>query len=183
MQKRNGEKWLRCGLALMLSLVLAVSSPMLSRAETLEELEEKQQELEKELEELGAQLGYSEEEIRQLEERIEIVLAEITALDDQINACVANIAALEVKIADNEKLLETTAQQLIAAKEKEAEYLEAMKSRIRMMYEYGDVNYLELLLGSKSISDFFSRIEYVLQMASYDEKIQKGLEETRREIQ
>ena len=183
MRKKNGEKWLRCGLALMLTFVLAISCPVTANAETLEELEEKQQELEKELEELGEQLGYKEEEIRQLEARIEEVMLEISALDEQINACIANIADLEVKIADNEALLETTARQLSAAKETEAEYLEAMKGRIRMMYEYGDVNYLELLLGSKSISDFFSRIEYVIQMASYDEKIQKGLEETRREIQ
>ena len=51
------------------------------------------------------------------------------------------------------------------------------------MYEYGDVNYLEVLLGSKDISDFFSRIEYVGQMAEYDQGIQDNLEADRQKIQ
>ena len=183
MQKKTMQRWLRCGLAVLLAFIIIMSSVAPLFADTLDELEQKMQEYEQEIANLAAEQGLTEERIAELTAHIAEVMEEITVLDNQINACVSNIAMLEVNISNNEQLMKQLQTELVNAKETEAEYMGAMKERIRMMYEYGDVNYLELLLGSKSISDFFSRIEYVSQMASYDEKIQKGLEETRKRIQ
>lgn len=51
------------------------------------------------------------------------------------------------------------------------------------MYESDRSNYLEVLLNASSISDFFSRLEYISQMVEYDNKIMEDLDACRKTIQ
>lgn len=48
---------------------------------------------------------------------------------------------------------------------------EALRKRVRTIYEEGQMSYLEVLLQSSSISDFLSRIEYMACLVENDQKI------------
>ncbi len=54
-----------------------------------------------------------------------------------------------------------------AVKKADSQYA-TLKNRIRIMYEYGTDNYLEILLSSKNISDFVYRFEIIKQIVEYD---------------
>lgn len=183
MQKQVKTKLVRCGLALILALVLIMSTVAPLFAEDLDTLKGEKQQLEDQAAENLAAQNEIQAKIAGVSADILAVTNEIAQLDAEINACLKNISALEEKIEENEKLLAETQQKLDQAKEEEAQHYEELKARLQIMYEYGDVNYLEILLGSKDISEFFSRIEYVGQMAEHDKKIQDNLEEDRRKIQ
>ena len=183
MQKQVKTKLVRCGLALILALVLIMSTVAPLFAEDLDTLKGEKQQLEDQAAENLAAQNEIQARIAGVSAEILAVTHEIAQLDAEINTCLKNISALEEKIEANEKLLAETQQQLDQAKEEEAQHYEELKARLQIMYEYGDVNYLEILLGSKDISEFFSRIEYVGQMAEHDKKIQDNLEEDRRKIQ
>ena len=45
---------------------------------------------------------------------------------------------------------------------------EAMKKRIKYMYEKGDSSYLDILLQSKSMSELLNRAEYISKISEYD---------------
>ena len=50
----------------------------------------------------------------------------------------------------------------------EKKQYEAMKKRIKYMYEKGDSSYLDLLLQSKSMSELLNRAEYISKISEYD---------------
>ena len=53
-----------------------------------------------------------------------------------------------------------------------------MKSRIKYMYENGNQQMLETLLGSKSIADFMNRAEYASMLSDYDRDMLHKFQET-----
>ncbi len=177
--------------ALMMAFVLGIAGAPAVYAdedpeeieEGLEELEEEKQYLEDQASQVYSEQNYTAAQIEQINLEMMEVEAQMAELDNQIHVCEVNIQDLEAAIAENELLMEQTAAELATAKEIESGHYEELKARLQIMYEYGDVNYLELLLGSKSISDFFSRIEYINEMAAYDEKIQNDLKNDRETIQ
>ena len=183
MQKQVKSKVIRGVMAFLLAVILIMSSVAPLFADELDDLESEKQGLENQAAQNQAEQAATQEQIAQVEAEIAAVGDEITALDAQITECVNNITELKAKIADNEELIAQTQTELQKAKEDENEHYEELKARMQMMYEYGNVNYLEILLGSKSISEFFSRIEYVNQMADYDKQIQDNLEADRQKIQ
>ena len=81
----------------------------------------------------------------------------------------------EDQIAETEARIEIKAEELEAAREayaeavdrEKAEY-EAMKVRIRYMYERGDQSYLNIFLGASSFGDMLTRAEYIEQLYEYD---------------
>ena len=177
--------------ALTLAFILGFSGmPAVYADEDADEIEEGLEELEDEKDALEDQAywvaweqNYTSAQLAQITSDMAELEAQMAELDNQINVCEINIQNLEAAIADNEAMLEQTEAELATAKEIETGHYNELKARLQIMYEYGDVNYLELLLGSKSISDFFSRIEYINEMAAYDEKIQNDLKNDRETIQ
>lgn len=55
--------------------------------------------------------------------------------------------------------------------------MERYLRRIRENYEDGNASYIELILGSESISDFLSRVDRVNAILEYDRNLMKGYEE------
>ena len=55
-----------------------------------------------------------------------------------------------------------------AAKVTEEEQYEAMKLRVKFMYEKGDTTYLQLLLESNGFSDMINKVEYIEKLYEYD---------------
>ena len=183
MQKQKKARAIRCSIAFVLAVILILSSVAPLMAADLDTLKQEKEDLENQAASNQAEQNATQALLEGVSEELASVLTEISALDEEINACMQNISQLESEIADNETLLTETQNNLDQAKADEQKHFEELKARLQMMYEYGDVNYLEVLLGSKDISDFFSRIEYVGQMAEYDQGIQENLEADRQKIQ
>ena len=76
---------------------------------------------------------------------------------------------------------ETKSRLAIAKGEEEAQY-EAMKLRIKYMYENGNQSLFEVLLSSASIADFLNRAEYFSMVNEYDREALRKLEQTRETI-
>ena len=75
---------------------------------------------------------------------------------------------IEEDIADKEEQIEVTTAEYEAAKATEEEQYEAMKLRVKFMYEKGDTTYLQLLLESSGFSDMINKVEYIEKLYEYD---------------
>lgn len=136
----------------------------------------------KEIDELEQKKAAAEENVGNLKEQESGLKGELAGLNTQLSDVSAKINELEVKIADKQAELVQTKEDLQAAEQTKQQQYESMKLRIRFVYENGNANMIEVLLGSSSMSDFLSRAEYVEEVNKYDRKMLSEYENTCEQI-
>lgn len=94
--------------------------------------------------------------------------AQVSSLQEQIADVVREIDDLEEQLITKGEEISQATEELAAAEEKEKEQYEAMKLRIRYMYEEGNSTILEKITESGSITEFLNRAEYVQSVHNYD---------------
>ncbi len=155
----------------VLSLILIMSIPMSAHGATIAELKEQQKETQKQLDEANSNIS-------SLTEQKKGITAEIAAIDDELVEVMTSVSILEDEIEDikvrisdkKDEIAVKTAEYEEAKATEEAQY-EAMKKRIRFMYERGDYTYVQLLVEAKSLSDLVNKTEYVEKLYEYDRKM------------
>lgn len=145
-------------------------------------LEEQKAALEQEQADAEALANATEEEIAQAQQQLDDLNAQIEDLDSQMQTVSADIRDLDQKIEDNSALLEQKHAELVQAQQDLDNYYLEFKDRIQIMYENDRTSYLEVLLESSSISDFFSRLEYISQMVEYDNEMIQKMDEAQQRI-
>ena len=94
----------------------------------------------------------------------------------------ASIQMLEETIRElNVAIAEKQAEYDAAAEEERKQY-EAMKIRIKYMYEKGDTSYMQLLLSSESFSDMLNKGQYIEKMYEYDRKLLEEYQDIQEEV-
>lgn len=94
--------------------------------------------------------------------------AEKQSLSTQLDSILADIEEMEKKIADKEEEIALKEEELIQAQIDENDQYEDMKKRIKYMYENGNTQFFQILIESKSMSDFLSNAEYISSISEYD---------------
>lgn len=93
---------------------------------------------------------------------------EASSLQEQLTQTLNKIDTLEADLADKEEEVEQAGLDLEKAAANQAEQYEAMKLRIKYMYEEGDSSFLETILSATSFSDLINKAEYIQEVHSYD---------------
>ncbi len=106
------------------------------------------QSLTKELKELNGQIALQVNEIQALDVSIEIT-------EEKISNAIANLDELEAEIAEQNK---------------------SLNERLRAMYKNGDSGFLDVLLGSASITDLMTNMDRVQRIYDQDKEMLKKLE-------
>lgn len=167
----NGKKIRK--LFLLGLLISSLGIPV--QASTIKEAKDKKEELEQ-------NKSKAESAVEKLRKQQAKLKTSIEKLDKKVANLDTKLYELNHDLMDKREQLATTRQQLEVAKKKEANQYEAMKKRIKYMYESGDTGYLEILFKAQSISDFLNRAEFVEQIAQYDNTMLTRLEHTREQI-
>ena len=103
-----------------------------------------------------------------LENQIDQALSEKEALVKRVNQLAASMRATTEQLEQKKAEIDQTEQDLIMAKMDENSQYQSMRQRIKYMYENGNTDYFQVLLESKSFSDFLVKAEYILQLSEYD---------------
>ena len=92
----------------------------------------------------------------------------VTQLDQQLSGIQNKIQQYNTMITEKEAEIEETTLELEEAiRQQEAQY-EAMKKRIKFMYEKGDTFYLELLFTAGGFADMTNKADYIESLSRYD---------------
>ncbi len=149
-------------------------------------IKEKEQEIEN-AREMKEQLQSNLTDIKKVKEELEASkqdLAEyVERLDGELESIQAKIADLKGKIEDKEGEIVLTQGELEEAIQDQERQYEAMKERIKFMYEKGDNLYMELIFSSQSFGDMLNKAEYIEMLSSYDRKMLDRYVETRELIE
>ena len=94
--------------------------------------------------------------------------AEVSSLQEEIANVMREIDDLEEQLITKGEEINQATEDLAAAEEKEKEQYEAMKLRIKYMYEEGNSTILEKITESGSITEFLNRAEYIQSVHNYD---------------
>ena len=141
---------------------------------TNESIKQKEAEINKAKEEQKAlQSGLTN--VKAIKKQLEASKAELA---DYVEELDAELVAIQNKINDLKNMITEKEEEIVQKTEELAEALgvqqaqyEAMKSRIKFMYEKGDNLSLELLFGSESFGDMLSKAEYIEMLSAYDRKM------------
>ncbi len=165
-----------------LSLILTLSIPMSAHGATIAELKQQQKETQK-------QLDATNSNISSLTEQRKGITEEIEEIDDEIVEVLASVSLLEdevedikSKISEKEDEIKVKTAELEEAEATETAQYEAMKTRIRFMYEKGDYTYVQLLIEAKSPADLVNKTEYFEKLYEYDRKMLIAYQEAKQAV-
>lgn len=94
----------------------------------------------------------------------------VIQLDANLQEIETNVESLRAQIVIKEGQIEETLEELARAKEKEVNQKSSMVSRIRLVYETGDPQMMDMLLKAASFGDFLNKADYVERVISHDQK-------------
>lgn len=140
---------------------------------TNESIKKKEEEISKAKEEKKAlQSGLTD--VKKLKEELEASKANLATYVAELDANLVEIQTkindLKTQISDKEtEIQEKQAELDDAIAVQEAQY-EAMKTRIKFMYEKGDTLSLELIFSAAGFSDMLNKAEYIEMLSAYDRK-------------
>ena len=161
------RKRLLCSL---LTVLLVGITPLSVSAETLEEIQAQQDQLQAENQELQSKLDNLREDEAQkqayqdtLQEQISVVQEQILTTRENIEDLNASIQELTLKLDKSQEAVQDTIDQF--------------KERLVAIYTAGNVSTLEILLDSESLSEFTTRMTLLDNMTARDQEIVDILEE------
>jgi len=95
----------------------------------------------------------------------------VEQLDSNLNDVESRINELKTLITEKESEVEASTKALEEAQAIAQTQYDAMKTRIKFMYEKGDNFYVELLLSATSYSEFLNKSDYIDMLSEYDRKM------------
>ena len=119
----------------------------------------------------------------ELEKSKSDLTAYVAQLDSELSGIQAKIEQYNTLIIEKEQQIADTTEELNEAIKLQEDQYEAMKKRIKFMYERGDTFYLELLFTSSSFSDMTNKADYIEALSKYDKNKLDEYIETKEMVQ
>lgn len=162
------------GFALILGTAFKYQTTALASELTNDSIKQKEAEINKAKEEKKAlQSGLTN--VKEIKKQLEQSKADLA---DYVEELDANLVEIQAKIDDlktqisqkEEEIVQKTEELEEAVSVQQAQY-EAMKTRIKFMYEKGDSLSMELLFSSESFGEMLNKAEYIEMLSAYDRKM------------
>ena len=109
-------------------------------------------------------------------------LQQVEKLDNKIETAEQELAEQENKITELKKSIEEIETELNNITDKYNKQVDLFKKRMVAVYESGDTQYLDVLLKSRSLSDFLSSYYVITQLTEIDENLLTELETKKKTV-
>ena len=160
-------------LLLMFSLVLCFTPTNANAATTQAEIDE----LKEQRNQLKEQQKDIQNTVNSLRGQQDKLIELKTALDEKNAITLQQILNLEEQITLHEELIEQKSVELEKAQDVADEQLSRLKVRIRNMEENGRYNYVAVLFGAESISEFLSLMDDIGDIMKSDRDLENSYKE------
>lgn len=161
------------GIVLCLFLILCYSAV---KAENLEDLQNKRNELQTNLNNANEEIEAIEIELTETLQKIAELEGQILEYDNSLNQIKAELSTIEGEINQTEDKL-TILQNSYETQKK------TFEKRLVAMYEAGETTYLDVLLNSRSIQDFISNYYLIGEIAAIDNELLETIEKEKNQIE
>ena len=162
-------------LATVLAAVMIISGTQIAGATSLSQARSQKNQAQSKLDSVNSQIADIESQQSSLQ-------AEIDKVDSDLVDVLVSLDLISDQIDQKKVELAQAESDLAAAKEKEAEQYDAMKNRIRYMYENGDSSFLDALVGAQSFADVLNKVENFSKVYDYDRNLLVEYQNTKTEV-
>lgn len=159
---------------LVAALLICIATPLF--AADLDELQNKKNEIQEQINQTTEELNTVNEDLTENLRQIEKLDSNIKTNEEAIMQLNDEISKIQEEVSKIEKELEDVT--IVYVKQKQL-----LDERLVEIYEAGETNYLEIVLGAKSISDFFATYYIVSELTSYDVELLEFVENKKNEIE
>lgn len=157
-------------------LICSISIVSYVQAEEMEDLKTQQEELQE-------QIDGATGELQGVQEELSENLQQVQKLDEKIQASQAELEELDTKMAELQKQIEEVEKKLKVAEKRYNEQKEILEVRLVTMYETSDTQYLDVILSSRSVSDFLSNYFLITELTNYDTELLEEMKAQKDEIE
>lgn len=151
-------------IALTCAIMMTVCSAIPVSAVTKGQLQKEKNKAESGLSSANAEVSNLEGEKQEAQEEVDEIDHQLVELLATMDILEDEIGAKKIAVADADQAHEQ-------AKSEEKRQYDAMKARIRFMYEQGNTMYVEILMQAQSIADAVNKADYVEKVYDYDRKL------------
>lgn len=134
-------------------------------------------------EELQNQINDATGELEGVQDELSENLQQVQKLDEKIETSQAELDELNTKITELQKQIDEVQEKLEVAEERYNRQKEILEVRLVAIYESSDTQYLDVILSSRSVSDFLSNYFLITELASYDTELLEDMKEQKDEIE
>ena len=139
--------------------------------------------LESQRDELQNQIDEASGELEDVQNELSENLQQVQKLDERIATSQQELDELNNKISELQKTTEEVESNLNEVQEKYDRQKELLDNSLIAIYESSDTKYLDVILSSKSISEFLSNYFLVTELASYEMDLLNEMEAKKEEIE
>ena len=165
------SKWMLPFLVAILFLSTTIENPEVF-ASSLNDMKEEKQNLDKKNEELNTGIKVKDSEIGKVESKVDEIRSQINELTNKVNKTNADIERVEEEIAQTTEEIKKLHESIAQLEKRIEERDVVLRERVRaMQLNGGSVNYLDVLLGANSFSDFIDRFSAVSTLMEADREI------------
>ena len=134
-------------------------------------------------EQIQNQRDSANQELENVKEELSENLEQVRKLDEQISNSQAELDKLNNQISELQNTLNETNDELSVAQENYSKKKELLDNRLIAVYESSDTQYLDVILSSKSITDFLSNYFLITEIANYDTQLLEEIQNKKEEIE
>ncbi len=155
-------------LCVVLALIIS-SIALFSYAENVDELQTKSNEIKN-------QINQSNEKLDDVKNELSANLQQVQKLDETIENAEKQLNELNTKIENLQKNIDQIQEKLNKVQKEYDKQKKMLEERLVSIYEEGDVQYIDVLLSSTSLSDFLSNYYLITELATYDTQLLNEVE-------
>ena len=148
-------------ICIILSFILSFLIVVPVQATTISGVKQEQQTTQNSLDAVSDQIS-------EIEGKNQLTASQIEEKNTQLVDILTSIDICQEEINTKEEEVQQAKADLEAAQAQEVSQYEAMKTRMKFMYERGDTAYLELFVESDGFSDMINKAGYVEKLYEYD---------------
>ena len=151
----------------------------LSYADTQDEIDEKQNEVD----DIKEQQEEIQNELAAVADKIEAIQAEIDEINEGIYQKEAEINETLGRIEAKKEEIKKKEAEIQKKKEEIQTRIDGLNARLKVMYKNGSIGFVDVLMGSNSISEFVSNVEMIQRIYENDVDLLKKLQEEQKKLE
>lgn len=165
----------RAAAALLVSLIFLLGTMLPAYAGELDNLIRQRQQKQQEL-------SQTSQQIRTQKKQAVKVLNELASLDHKLDDVENQLTITRTKLKQVSAEVDKVRGELVESEQRLSERTAILSVRVKDIFINGQVSYMEVLLNSRTFSEFITRFEFLRRIAKQDAELVSSIEAERREI-
>ena len=139
--------------------------------------------LQKQREDLQNQINDANGQLEDVQNELSENLQQVQKLDEKIESSNKELEEINTKISKLQASMNEVQAKLKIAEENFNNQKEKLDNRLIAVYESSDTEYLDVILSSRSISEFLSNYFLITELAKHDTELLEDMQSKKNEIQ